>query len=88
MILGFNFNVNLLSVAAQSNTYMDILMSRSLYPTMFSNTRPYSSSSLDNIFLSWETSFDSYVLSYDISDHVPIILRLIEHPAPNGKLML
>lgn len=90
MIVENDFNVNRFSVTAPSRTLMDILVSQSQYPAIFSNTRTQLNTLFDKRFLSWETSFNGYVSSYDISDHLPIIRhpKVNSTPALNEKLIL
>lgn len=80
LIVENDFNVNRFSVTAPSRTLMDILVSQSGYPAIFSNTRTQLNTLLDKNFPSWETSFNGYVSLYDISDHLPII----RHPKVNS----
>jgi hypothetical protein len=74
-IIGGDFNINLLSLSDCSESFVNTSMLHCLYPTIFCATRPSSSTSLDNIFLSFSTKVNSFVLSVDISDHLPIITR-------------
>ncbi len=76
LIVGGDFNINLLDNVKNADSFMDLLTSHSLYPSIFKPTRPSSNALLDNIFLSWPTLADSFVLMYDVSDHYPIIARL------------
>lgn len=74
-IIGGDFNINLLSLSDCSESFVNTSMLHCLYPTIFCATRPSSSTSLDNIFLSFSTKVNSFLLSVDISDHLPIITR-------------
>ena len=74
--VGGDFNINLLENAKHVELFMDLLTSHSMFPSIFKPTRPSSNALLDNIFLSWPSLADSFVLTYDISDHFPIVTRL------------
>jgi hypothetical protein len=92
LIVGGDFNINLLDSAKHVELFMDLLTSHSLFPTIFQPTRPGSNALLDNIFLSWPNLADSFVLMYDVSDHLPIITRLhtesvLKLPHDNTKML-
>ena len=82
IILGMDHNMNLLNSLEHkpTNTFMNTLSNRNLYPTI---TRPtciihHSGTLIDNIFIS-ETlyrSFESCILIEDISDHLPLLVML------------
>jgi hypothetical protein len=74
--VGGDFNVNLLQSDDHTDKFMDVLISHNLFPTIFKPTRPCSSSLLDNFFLSWPVFAESYLIDIDISDHLPILVRL------------
>jgi hypothetical protein len=76
-IIGGDFNINLLSnEGCIADEFIDLLMSYCMYPTIFLPTRLSSHALLDNVFLSWPGMCDSFVISVDISDHLPIITRV------------
>jgi len=85
-IVGGDLNINLLNSAKHVDLFMDMLTSYSLFPTIFQPTRPDSNALLDNVFLSWPSLADSFVLMYDVSDHLPIITRLYTKSVSNLPL--
>lgn len=50
---------------------MDVLISHNQFPTILSPTQPRSVSLLDNMLLSWPGYVDSFVVSVNLSDHLP-----------------
>lgn len=76
LIIGGDFNIDLLNNNVHNaDVSIDQLISYYMYPCAFVLTRPSSRTLLDNVFLSWPGVCGSYVLSVDISDHMPIIAR-------------
>ncbi len=84
LIIGGDYNINLLDGAKHVGLFMDLLISHSLYPSIFKPTRPGSNALLDNIFLSWPCMVESFILMYDVSDHLPIIARLCAKSMPSS----
>lgn len=76
LIVGGDFNVNILDSAKRVDQFMDLLMSHSLFPSIFQLTWPGSNASFDNVYLSWPSLADSSVLMYDVSGHLPCIIRI------------
>jgi hypothetical protein len=74
-IVAGDFNVNLLCNSMDASMFLDVMLCHSLYPTIYTLTRPASGTLLDNIFISWPTNFNSYVITADLSDHFPILLK-------------
>ena len=72
IILAGDFNINILDAHTKSGDYRKNFTHR-LYPSVYLPTRPSSNTLLDNIFLSWQCNFNSFVITVDISDHLPIL---------------
>lgn len=84
-----DFNIDLINPKNHSTTddFMDKMLSLSLYPTITSPTRITSGSAtlIDNIFTNdIENPKCSGILTYDITDHLPIFL-LINSPIKTYK---
>ena len=74
-IIGGDFNIDLLSISASVESFINTLMLHCLYPTIFKFTRPVSKTLLDKIFLSWATEAKSYVL--DVDSRITLLLSPI-----------
>lgn len=59
MLVG-DFNVKLLDDCKNSIKFLNVMLSHSLYPTVFLPTRPASRSLIDNIFISWPSFFEKF----------------------------
>ncbi len=75
-LIGGDFNIDLLHRSNDSDRFIDTLMLYSLYPSIFTVTRPTSNALLDNLFLSWPEFVQSFVLHVGISDHCPVISQI------------
>lgn len=85
--LAGDFNIDLLLADSSSSTqlFLDNLSSYSFVPTISLPTRITSSSStlLDNVFVnSLSTTISSAIIFSDISDHLPILVKLPAKLAP------
>jgi hypothetical protein len=73
VLLAGDFNIGLLDDSSVATGFLNMLISHTLYPTIFLPTRPDSKALLDNIFTSWPNFTASYVLSAHIADHLPML---------------
>jgi endonuclease/exonuclease/phosphatase (EEP) superfamily protein YafD len=73
IMLAGDFNINILDDCNCSRNFVNVLTTYSLYPTIFLPTLPTSNSLIDNIFFSRPGLLASYVLTADVSDHMPIL---------------
>jgi len=85
MVLAGDFNINLCEYSGNSARFMDLAMSYSLFPSIFTPTRPASKTLLDNIFISWPGLLPSRVLTVDISDHLPVLAIIKDSVHPKSK---
>ena len=69
-----DFNIDLLKSCSESAKFIDLSLSHALCPTKFRPTRPQSETLLDNCFISWPGFVFGFVISYDISDHLPVLI--------------
>ncbi len=76
LIVGGDFNVDLLVKNDCTSQFLSVMTSLSLYPAIYKCTRPCSGSLLDNFFISLPDFLVSAVLSVDIADHLPIVLSI------------
>ena len=73
IILAGNFNINILDAYTKCGDFIETTFSHYLYPSVYLPTRSSSNTLLDNIFLSWLCNFNSFVITVEISDHLPIL---------------
>ena len=73
LIVTGNFKIDLLKSYSESAKFIDPSLSHASCPTIFQPTRPLSETLLDNCFISWPGFVSSFVISYDISDHLPVL---------------
>ena len=73
IILAGDFNINFLDAYTKSGDFVETTLSHCLYPSVYLPTGSSSNTLLDNIFLSWQCNFNSFVITIDISDHLPIL---------------
>jgi len=89
IILAGDLNIDLLKADshADSNQFLNNLLSSGLVPTISKPTRitEHSSSLIDNIFISRiDQLIYSHIIYDDISDHLPILAQ-ISTPGPNNR---
>ena len=74
-IIWGDFNVDLFAKFNYTDSFINILMCYNMFPTIFQSTHPSLGTLIDNVFISWPGMIDSYILSVDVSGHVPMIIR-------------
>ena len=75
-IVAGNIFTKLLNNSNDANSFMDNMLSHTLYPVIFNYTRSTSHTVLDNIFTSFPDIINNHVTSYNIADHLPILAIL------------
>ena len=71
--LARDFNINILDAYTKSGDFIETTLSHCHYFSVYLPTIPPSNTLLDNIFLSWQCNFNSFVITVDISYHEPIL---------------
>jgi hypothetical protein len=83
VIMG-DFNINLLHTHTVEDVacFLDLLYSNGFFPAILKPTRitAHSSTLIDNIFINSPAFLQSGLITYDISDHMPIYVVLPGHP--------
>ena len=75
-IIRGDFNIDLFAKSNYADSFINILMFYNMFPSIFQSIHPSSGTLIDNVFISRPGMIDSYILSFDISDHVPTITRV------------
>ena len=82
-LIAGDFNIDLIKIDKISSIFINMMQSYNLLPVIQRATRQTdtTSSSIDNIFVNFhlERSFSS-VITYDLSDHMPILLSIGNFP--------
>ena len=68
-----DFIINLLDDSFLWSKVLEIILTRGLYLLIYKPTRSASESLLDNIFGNLLAPLSSHVISYELSDHYPLI---------------
>ena len=85
IILGMDHNLDLLksNVHTETQTFLDVNFDNHLFPCITRPTRITKTSAtlIDNTFISenLHKSFDSCVLTHDVSDHLPSLINIHNH---------